>query len=52
MLKSGIKTGTEVTISLSSNMTDNSNDGAIFLHKLSLTDTQVLRIHKAFADGS
>ena len=40
MLKSGIKTGTEVTISLSSNMTDNSNDGAIFLHKLSLTDTQ------------
>ena len=52
-LKSGIKNGTEVTLSLlSSNLIGNSNYETNFLHKLLLTDTQVSRIRKAFANGS
>ena len=38
-LKSGIKNGTEVTLNLSSNLIENSNDEATFPHKLLLTDT-------------
>ena len=52
-LKSGIKNGTEVTLNLlSSNLIGNSNYETNFLHKLLLTDTQVSRIRKAFANGS
>ena len=50
-LKSGIKNGTQVIISLSLNVIDNSNDGTNLLHKLLLTDTQVSKICKAFANG-
>ena len=51
-LKSGIKNGTEVTLNLSSNLIENSNDETNFSHKLLLTDTQVSKIRKAFANGS
>ena len=51
-LKSAIKNGTEVTLNLSSNFIANSNDETNFLHKLLLTDTQVSKICKAFANGS
>ena len=51
-LKSGIKNGTEVTLNLSSNLIGNSNDETNFSHKLLLTDTQVSKIRKAFANGS
>ena len=51
-LKSRIKNGTEVTLNLSSNLIRNSNDETNFPHKLLLTDTQVSKICKAFANGS
>ena len=51
-LKSGIKNGTEVTITLSSNAVGDSNDENNFLHKLLLTNTQVSRLRKAFAYNS
>ena len=51
-LKSGIKDGTKVTLNLSSNVVNNSNDELNFLHNLLLTNRQVLRISKAFANGS
>ena len=51
-LKSAIKNGTEVTLNLSSNLIGNSNDETNFPHKLLLTDTQVSKIRKAFANGS
>ena len=51
-LKSVIKNGTEVTLNLSSNLIRNSNDETNFPHKLLLTDTQVSKIHKVFANGS
>ena len=44
-LKSGIKNGTEVTLKLSSNVVTDPNDE----NKLLLTNTQVLRIRRAFA---
>ena len=47
-LKSGIKNGTEVTL----NLIGNSNDETDFPRKILLTDTQVSKIHKAFANGS
>ena len=50
-LKSGIKNDTEVTLKLSSNVVGYSNDKTNFLHKLLLTNTQVFRLCKAFADG-
>ena len=50
-LKSEIKYGTEVTLNLSSNLIRNSNDKTNFPHKLLLTDTQVSKIRKAFANG-
>ena len=50
-LKSAIKNGTEVTLNLSSNLIRNSNDETNFPHKLLLTDTQVSKICKAFANG-
>ena len=46
-LKSATKNGTEVTLNLLSNLMLNSN----FPHKLLLTDTQISKIRKAFANG-
>ena len=51
-LKSGTKNGIDVTLNLSSNVVGVSNDETNFPHKLLLTDTQVLRLHKAFANNS
>ena len=51
-LKSGIKNGTEVTLNPSSNLIRNSNDETNFSHKLLLTNTQVSRLRKAFANCS
>ena len=51
-LKSAIKNRTEVTLNLSSNLIGNSNDETNFPHKLLLTDRQVSKIRKAFANGS
>ena len=51
-LKSGIKNGTEVTLNLSSNVIGHSNDKTNFPHKLLLTDIQVSKLCKAFANGS
>ena len=51
-LKSAIKSGTEVTLNLSSNLIENSNDETNFPHKLLLTDKLVSKIRKAFANGS
>ena len=45
-LKLGTKNGTEVTLNLSSNVAGNSSDETNSLHKLSLTNTQVLRLVK------
>ena len=51
-LKSGINNGTEVALKLSSNDVSDSNDENNFLHKFLLTNTQVWRLHKAFANNS
>ena len=51
-LKSEIKNGTEVTLKLSSNVVSDSNDENNFLHKLLLTNTQVSRLCKAFANNA
>ena len=51
-LKSGIKNATEVTLSLSSNVTDNSNDEVNFSYKFLLLNTQVPVLSKAFSNGS
>ena len=51
-LKSGIKNDTEVTLKLSSNVAGDSNDENKFSHKLSLTNTQVSKLRKAFANNS
>ena len=48
-LKSGIKNGTEVILRISSNVIEDENN---FLHKFSLTNTQVSKLHKAFANNS
>ena len=50
-LKSGIESGSDVTLNLSSNMTDNSNDETNFLHELVLTDSHVSRFRKTFANN-
>ena len=51
-LKSAMQNGTEVTLNLLSILIGNSSDQTIFLHKLLITDTQVLRIFKAFGNAS
>ena len=51
-LKSGIKSGTEEALNLSSNLIINSSYETNFRHKLLLTNTQVLRGCKAFANSS
>ena len=50
-LKSAIKNGTEETSNLSLNLIRNYNDQTNFPHKLLLTNMQVSKIHKAFANG-
>ena len=51
-LKSGIKNGSQVTLNLSSNVVGQSNDETNFPNKLILTDAQISRICKAFANVS
>ena len=51
-LKSGTKNVTEVPLKISSNVVGDSNDENNFPHKLSLTNTQVSKHHKAFANNS
>ena len=51
-LQSGIKNGTEVTLNLSSNGIGDSNNETNFPHKLLLTNAKVLKLRKAFANGS
>ena len=51
-LKSGTQNGTEVTLDSLSNTFGDSNDKNNFLHKLLLTNTQVSKLCKAFANGS
>ena len=51
-LKFGIKDNNEVILKLSSNVADDSNDENNFPHKLLLTNTNVSRLHKAFANNS
>ena len=50
--KSGLKSGTEVNLKLSSNVAGDSNDENDFPHKLLLTNTQVSRLRKSFANTS
>ena len=47
-----IKTATEVTLKLSSNMIRDSNDGSNFPHKLLLTERQLSKVRKDFANNS
>ena len=51
-LKSGIKSGTEVTLKIPSNVVGDSNDENNFPHKLLLTNTQVSKLRKAFLNNS
>ena len=51
-LKSAIKKERQVTLNLSSNIIGDSNDENNFPHKLLLTNAQVLRLRKAFANSS
>ena len=51
-LKSAIKNGTKVTLNLSSNVAGYSNNENNFSHKLLLTNTQVWKFRKAFANNS
>ena len=50
-MKSAIKKGRQVTLNLSSNIIGDSNDENNFPHKLLLTNAQVLRLRKAFANN-
>ena len=49
--KSEIKNSTEITLNLPLNLIEHSSDKANFPHTLLLTDMQVSRICKAFANG-
>ena len=50
--KYGTKNGTEVTLELLSNVAGDSNDKNNFRHKLLLTNIQVSKLPKGFANGS
>ena len=50
--KSGIKNGTEVTLKIYSNVFGESNDENNFPHKLLLSNTQVSKLGKTFANNS
>ena len=45
------KNDTEVTLKISSNVADHSNDENNFIHKLLLTYKQVSKLRRAFANG-
>ena len=47
----GIKNDNEGILKISSNIVDDSSDEDNFLHKLSLTNAQVLRLRKAFSNS-
>ena len=51
-LNLGIKSSTEVTLNLSSNIISDSNNEANFAHKMLLTDTQVSTVCRAFWNNS
>ena len=51
-LKSGIKNGTKVTLKISSNVVGDYNDENNFPHKLLLTNTEVSKLPKTFANNS
>ena len=51
-LKLGIKNNTEVTLKSASNIVGDSNDDNNFLHMLLLTNAQVSKLCKAFANNS
>ena len=51
-LKSRTKNDTKAILNLPSNVVGNSNDETKFPNKLLLTNTQILKIHKACANGS
>ena len=51
-LKSGGKNGTKITLNFLSNLIGDSNDETNFSRTLYLTDTQVLRLLKAFKNES
>ena len=51
-LKSVIKNGTKVTLKLSWNVFGENNDDISFWPKILLTDTQLSKLCKAFANGS
>ena len=51
-LRSGIKNSTEVTLKISSNIVGDSNNEYNFSHKLLLTNTQVSKFRKPFANNS
>ena len=51
-LKSAIKNGTKITLNIWSNVVEDSNDDKNFARKLLLTNTQVSKLHKAFANNS
>ena len=51
-LKSGTKTGTEVTLKISLNVAGESIDENNFSHKLLLTNTQFSKLRKAFVNDS
>ena len=51
-LKSRLKNGTEVNLKISSNVAGDSDDENNFPHNLLLTNAQVSKLHKAFANGS
>ena len=50
-LKSEIKNVTEVTLEISLNIVGDSNHENNFKHRILLTNTQVSRLRKAFADN-
>ena len=50
-LKSWIKNGTQVTLKLSWNVAGDSNNDANFPQKLLLTNAEVWRLRKAFANN-
>ena len=49
-LKPAIRNGTKVTLNLSLNVVGDSNDETNYPLKLLLTNTQVSKLHKAFAN--
>ena len=51
-LKSATKNGTEATLNLLSNLIGISNDETNFPYKLFVTNAQVSKIRKTFANGS